>query len=79
MSTTGDSTRHLRTVWRGEKPWEWKALYVGHVQPRGYRTYKRSKWLWQIHLTPVHVARDNGKWEVGVCFGKRTFFLLSHR
>jgi len=79
MSTTADSTRHLGTIWRGEKPWHWKALKVGHVQPFGYRTYWRSRWLWQLHLTPVHVARDNSQWEIGVCFGKRTFFLLSHR
>jgi hypothetical protein len=78
MSTTADSTRHLKTVWRGEKPWQWKALKVGHVQPRGYRTYWRSRWLWQFHLTPIHIARDNSTWEIGVCFGKRTFFLLLH-
>ncbi|MEX3099536.1 MULTISPECIES: hypothetical protein [unclassified Streptomyces] len=78
MSTTADSTRYLKTVWRGEKPWERKALYVGHVQPRGYRTYWRSRWLWQLHLTPVHLHRDCGRWEIGVCFGKRTFFLKSH-
>ncbi|MFD6025689.1 hypothetical protein [Streptomyces griseoluteus] len=78
MSTTADSTRHLGTVWRGKKPWHWKALYLGDVQPRGYRTYWRSRWLWQFHLTPIHAARDNDKWEVGICFGRRTLFLLSH-
>jgi hypothetical protein len=79
MSTTAESTRHLKTIWRGDKAWHWKALYLGHVQSRGYRTYRHSRWLWQIHITPVHIARDNSKWEIGVCFGKRTFFLLSHR
>ncbi|MFI8191367.1 hypothetical protein ACIF8T_21530 [Streptomyces sp. NPDC085946] len=79
MSTTADSTRHLGTVWRGEKPWHWKALKVGHVQPRGYRTYWRTRRLWQLHLTPIHIARDNSQWEIGVCLGKRTLFLLSHR
>jgi hypothetical protein len=79
VSTTADSTRLIKTVWRGEKPWHWKALKVGHVQPHGYRTYRRSRWLWQFHLTPVHVARDNSTWKIGLCFGKRTIFLLSHR
>lgn len=79
MSTTADSTRYLKTVWRGEKCWEWKALYVGHAQPFGYRTYWRSKFFWQLHLTPVHVHRDGQKWEIGVCFGKRTFYLKIHR
>lgn len=79
MSTTAASTRPLRIIWRGKEPGEWKALYLGHVQPRGYRTYRRSRWLWQFHVTPFHIARDNTKREFGVCFGKRTFFLLSHR
>lgn len=78
MSTTAESTRLIKTVWHGEKPWQWKALKIGHVQPRGYRTYWRNRWLWQLHLTPIHVARDNGQWEIGVCFAKRTLFLLSH-
>ena len=43
MATTADSTRHLGTIWRGENCWEWKALKVGHVQPRGYRTFYRSR------------------------------------
>jgi hypothetical protein len=79
VSTTADSTRHLGTVWRGEKPWHWKALKVGHAQPRGYRTYFSSRWHWQLHLTPIHIARDNSQWEIGLCLGKRTIFLLSHR
>ena len=79
MSTTADSTRHLGTIWRGEKPWHWKALKAGHVQPRGYRTHFSSRWHWQFHLTPIHIARDNISWEIGLCFGKRTVFLLTHR
>ncbi|MER5694939.1 hypothetical protein ACWDBO_31515 [Streptomyces mirabilis] len=79
MSTTADTTRHLRTVWRGEKPWHWNAIYTGHAQPRGYRTYRKSRWLWQFHVTPVHIARDNSRWEIGLCFGRRTVYLLRHR
>ncbi|MFE7727386.1 hypothetical protein ACFU5D_16525 [Streptomyces anthocyanicus] len=79
MSTTADSTRLIKTVWRGEKPSHWKALKTGHVQPFGYRTYWRSRWLWQLHLTPIHIARDNSQWEIGLCLGKRTIFLLTHR
>ncbi|MEU3613508.1 hypothetical protein ABZ725_14490 [Streptomyces sp. NPDC006872] len=79
MSTTADSTRHLGTVWRGEKPWHWKALKTGHVQPLGYRTHYSSRWHWQFHLTPIHIARDNNSWEIGLCLGKRTLFLLTHR
>jgi len=79
VSTTADSTRLIKTVWRGDKPWHWKALKAGHVQPRGYRTYWRSRWLWQFHVTPIHIARDNSQSEIGLCFGKRTIFLLTHR
>jgi hypothetical protein len=79
MSTTADSTRHLRTIWRGEKPWDWAALLVGHVQPRGYRTYWRHRRFWQLHLTPVHLHRDGARWEAGLCFGKRTIYIKRHR
>ncbi|MER7794886.1 hypothetical protein [Streptomyces sp. NPDC097640] len=79
MSTTADSTRYLKTIWRGEKAWEWKALYAGHVQPRGYRTFWRGRFFWQLHFTPIHIHRDGDKWEIGVCFGKRTFYFKTHR
>lgn len=79
MSTTADTTRHLGTVWRGSKPWDWKALYVGHAQPRGYRTRWTDRHRWQLHLTPIHIERDWDKWEIGLCFGKRTVFLKTHR
>lgn len=78
MGTTGDSTRHLKTLWKGAKPWQWKTLKYGHSQPLGYRTYRKNRHLWQLHLTPIHVARDNARWEFGVCLGKRTLFVLSH-
>lgn len=79
MSTTAATTRHLRTVYRGEKPWDWAALYRGHVQPRGYRTYWRGRHFWQLHLTPVHLHRDGGKWEAGICWGRRTLYVKRHR
>jgi hypothetical protein len=79
VSTTADSTRYLGTIWRGEKPWHWKALYAGHVQPLGYRTRWADRYRWQLHLTPVHIERDGAKWEIGLCCGKRTVFLKTHR
>lgn len=79
MSTTAASTRHLKTLWRGEKCWEWLALYVGHVQPLGYRTYWKHRRFWQWHVTPLHLHRDGGKWEAGLCLGKRTIYLKRHR
>ncbi|MER7053469.1 hypothetical protein [Streptomyces sp. NPDC000351] len=79
MSTTADSTRLIKTVWRGEEPWHWKALYKGHVQPPGYRNYWTDRHHWQLHLTPIHVERDWDKWEIGLCLGKRTAFLKTHR
>lgn len=79
LTTTADTTRHLRTVWRGEKAWQWKALYAGHVQPIGYRNYRHDRWRWQLHLTPLHISRDGAKWTLGLCFGKRTVYLYSHR
>lgn len=79
MNTTADSTRHLKTIWRGEKSWHWKALYVGHVQRLGMRTFRRSPFFWQLHVTPLHLSRDGDKWTAGLCLGKRTVFLYSHR
>ncbi|MGA4989893.1 hypothetical protein [Nonomuraea bangladeshensis] len=76
--TTAATTRYIRTVWRGKKSWNWIALYVGHVQPRGYRTYFRHKRLWQFHLTPIHASRDGIKWTVGLCWGRRTIYLFKH-
>jgi hypothetical protein len=78
MSTTAKSTRHLATIWRGEKPWHWTTLMYGHVQPLGYRNHFR-RFFWQLHFTPVHMERDGNKWEIGVCFGKRTLFVKVHR
>lgn len=77
--TTADSTRHLKTVWRGEKSWHWKAIYIGHVQPLGRRTFWRDRFMWQLHLTPIHVGRAGDTWTAGFCFGKRTAYLYSHR
>lgn len=83
MSTTAVSTKHLRTLWRGEKPWHWVGLYIGHVQPIGYRNHVKNRGFpmrfWQIHITPVHIERDGAKWEIGFCFGKRTIFVKVHR
>ena len=79
MSTTAESTRHLRTLRHDKKtPWHWTALCVGHVQPRGYRTYRKSRWFWQFHVTPVHVSRYGDRCEAhmlrlvaGTCSGCR--------
>lgn len=79
LPTTADTTRHISTVWKGEKPWHWKALYRGHSQPRGYRSYWHNRHRWQLHLTPIHLSRDGEKWTAGLCFGKRTIYLASHR
>jgi hypothetical protein len=79
MSTTATTTRHLRILWRGEKPWHWLALMIGHVQPLGYRTYIQSRFLWQFHVTPIHLYRDSSGWEAGLCLGKRTIYLRRHR
>lgn len=79
MNTTAATTRHLRTLWRGERPWHWLALYVGHVQPRGYRTFWRGRWFWQWHLTPLHFSRDTTGWTAGLCLGRRTLFVYRHR
>lgn len=78
-STTAATTRFRRRIYQGEPDWNWAALYTGCVQPRGYRTYRRSRWLWQFHLTPVHVHRDNASWEAGLCWGRRTVYVLRHR
>lgn len=79
MSTTADSTRHIRTLRRGAKPWHWTALYIGHVQPRGHRTYWRNRHIWQLHLTPIHLHRHGSRWEIGLCWGRRTVYVLRHR
>lgn len=79
MNTTADSTRHIKTIRRGEKAWHWTALYVGHVQPVGFRNFRRGRRCWQLHLTPVHASRDGEKWTVGLCFGRRTVFVYRHR
>ncbi len=76
---TADTTRHIKTVWRGDKPWHWKAIYTGHAQPLGYRNYWRSRHNWRLHLTPVCAARYGAKWTLGLCFGKRMIWLESHR
>lgn len=78
-STTAATTRHLATVYQGQPCWNWAALYTGHVQPRPHRTYWRSRWLWQFHLTPVHLHRDGTRWEAGLCWGRRTAYVLRHR
>jgi hypothetical protein len=79
VSTTGVSTRHLRTLYQGEPCWNWTSLYVGHVQPRGYRNYWHDRRRWQFHLTPVHFERHHECWEFGVCWGRRTLFVKRHR
>lgn len=79
QSTTADTTRHLRTVWRGQKAWHWKALYIGHAQPRGYRNFFRNRRIWRFHLTPLCASRDGQKWTIGLCWGKRTVYLYAHR
>lgn len=79
LPTTAVSTRHIRTMWQGDPCWHWKALYVGHAQPLGYRNYRLDRWRWKFHFTPIHVSRDGHKWAVGLCFGKRMIYLYSHR
>lgn len=79
MSMAAEGHRHLATVRRGEKAWEWTALAYGHVQPIGYRNHHRGRRFWQIHITPIHIERDGAKWEIGICFGKRTLYLRVHR
>jgi predicted DCC family thiol-disulfide oxidoreductase YuxK len=79
MDTTAATTRHLKTLWRGEQAWHWLALFIGHVQPRGYRTWWRNRWTWQWHLTPLHVSRDGRKWTAGLCWGRRTIYLYRHQ
>jgi hypothetical protein len=79
VTTTAASTRHLLTLWHGQKPWHWAALKYGHAQPLGFRNHLRARRFWQIHLTPVHIERDYSKWNVGICWGKRTVYLMVHR
>lgn len=79
MSTTADSTRRISRVWKGSSPGRWAAFHIGHSQPRGFRTYRRGRFLWQFHVTPLHLYRDKSSREFGVCFGKRTLFLMVHR
>jgi len=79
MDTTADTTRHLATIWRGDKSWQWKAIFVGHAQPFGHRNYWRSSRNWRLHFTPIYASRDWSKWAIGLCLGKRTIYLYSHR
>jgi hypothetical protein len=76
---TAATAKRRASVWRGEKPWHWAAIYTGHVQPRGYRNYWHDRRRWQLHVTPLHVSRDGAKWSVGLCFGARTVLLHVHR
>lgn len=77
LPTTADTTRQLCTVWTGKH--DWKAIYVGHTPPRGSRSYWRTRRLWQLHVTPVHASRSGDKWTAGLCFGRRTIYIASHR
>jgi hypothetical protein len=79
QSTTADTTRYLATVRRGQEPWRWTALYLGHAQPRGYRNYFRNRYDWRLHWTPLCASNCYGKWTLGLCLGKRTIYLYSHR
>lgn len=77
-STTAASTRHLHTLYQGDPCRKWAALYYGH-QPRPRRPYRRSGRFLHIHLTPIHFARDRCNVEFGLCWGRRTVYVLRHR
>lgn len=79
LSLTAATSRHVATLWHGNEPWNWLALYAGHEQPRGHRTWWRHRRMWKLHLTPLHVSRDGDSWTLGVCFGARTLLLYRHR
>lgn len=80
MTTTGETTRHLWTIRQGDPAWHWSGLFVGHVgRPIGRRSFWSSRHLFQLHVTPLHVARANTTWEYGLCLGKRTLYVLRHR
>ena len=79
MIGAGATTRHLKTVWRREKAWHWKAVFVGHAQPRGTRNLWHDRRRWRFHLTPITAMRWGDQWAAGLCLGKRCIYLHSHR
>lgn len=91
MTVRAEGARHIKTLWRGDKPWHWVALKSGrtcyahrwHLY-KGYGPALQSwrawrAWTWHLHLTPLHVERDSSSSELGVCFGEHTVYLVRHR
>ena len=83
MSFTAAGHRHLRTLWKSKTvAWHWTALNLGHAQPNqhGRWCYRVARIrMWQFHLTPLHLSRDGDKRYFGLCFGKRTIYVMRHR
>jgi hypothetical protein len=74
--------RHHRLLWQDpERRWRWASLVSGESQPKRF-VLGRGPWRYRpfrFHLTPIHVERWSGKWEIGVCIGRRTLAVLIHR
>lgn len=83
MSFTAAAHRHLRTLWKHPTiAWHWTTLNYGHAQAHGVTRrwcYRSARRLWQLHWTPIHVARDGAKWTYGLCLGRRTVYVMRHR
>lgn len=81
MTMMAIGARHLATIWQSkERPWEWWSLKYGWAQPKRFYL-GNGPWRYRpirFHLTPVHFERW-GALEIGLCFGRRTLYLMRHR
>lgn len=77
MAMRALGARHLATLWQSKRrSWEWWALLYGHAQPNRFVWLDRYRW--RFHLTPVHAERWGDVWEIGLCLGRRTLYVMRH-
>lgn len=68
----------LRNIWRSKKiAWHWWVLAFGYAQPKRFCWLDRHRFRW--HLTPFHLEVWDSTWEIGICWGKKTVYLMRHK
>lgn len=82
MTLQADGFKHHRLLWQDpQRCWRWASLVSGQAQPQrfalGLGSWRRRSF--RFHLTPVHIERWSGTWEIGVCLGRRTLAVMLHR
>lgn len=77
MTVTAESHKHYGTLWRGANAWDWAALKSGRLGTTKKNIW-RCRYDWQLHFTPIHVARYGKQWVFGLCLGRRVVYVQIH-